>query len=182
MRLPLAFVALALSLASTAPLPNRAWAKSPVAGCDAFLEKLRSEASELQIDFTHAVVVSRARADTNTFDIATKSEVDGTLVCHGDQMRRFEAHIAQPASARATTGFEKLQAAALRAALAWDAGKSVKTMKSMAAEVKDYYAASRERGDVYVAGKTEEHLPGGVTIALIYTDVDRAFLIIGADE
>lgn len=177
MRLPLASLALALTLVSTLA----ASAKSGAVGCDAFLEKLRADAADLQVEFSHAVVVSRARADSNTFDITTKSEVDGTLICRGDQMARFEAHIAQPASARAGTGFEKLQIAALRAALGWDAGKSGKTVKSMAADAKEYYAASRERGDVYVSGKTEEHAPGGISLGLIYTDVDRAFLIVGAD-
>ena len=115
MRLPLAPLVLALIFAATlASAP--AGSKSGAVGCDAFLEKLRADAADLQVDFSHAVVVTRARADSNTFDITTKSEVDGTLICRGDQLARFEAHIAQPASARASTGFEKLQIAALREA------------------------------------------------------------------
>jgi hypothetical protein len=186
MRLPLAFAALALGsavgLALTPAGVNVAWAKPALAGCDAFMEKLRAEASDLQIDFTHALVVSRAKSGSNVFDITTKSEVDGTLTCHGDELARFEAHVAEPASARATTAFERLQLAALRAALGWDAGKIRALLRSMSSDVREYYAASRERGDVYVSGKTEEHVPGGVSLGLIQTDVDRAFVIIGSEE
>ena len=52
----------------------------------------------------------------------------------------------------------------------------------MASDAKEFLAASRERGDVYVAGKTEEHVPGGVSLGLIYTDVDRAFAIVGPQD
>ncbi len=34
---------------------------------------------------------------------------------------------------------------------------------------REYLAASRQRGDVYVAGKTEEHEPGGVSLGLMAT-------------
>ena len=33
----------------------------------------------------------------------------------------------------------------------------------MSADAREFLAASRQRGDVYVAGKTEEHVPGGVS-------------------
>ena len=147
-------------------------------GCDAFLDKLRAEAADLQIDFTHAVVVSRAHSDTEVFDVTTKSDVDGTLTCRKDRMVRFEVHVSEPASARANAGFDKFADAAVRVALGWDAAKARSTMKSMVSDAKDYYAASKERGDVYVAGKTEEHAPGGVSLGLILTDVDRAFIIV----
>jgi hypothetical protein len=52
----------------------------------------------------------------------------------------------------------------------------------MASDAKEFLAASRDRGDVYIAGKTEEHAPGGVSLGLIYTDVDRAFVIVGPQE
>ena len=175
MRLP-STLALVVALAP-------AWAGSASAfpGCNAFLEKLRAEASELQLDYSHALVVSRAHTDGVTFDIVTKSDVDGTLMCSGDRFQRFEAHVTEPATPRATTGFDRLQAAALRAALGWDAGKSKSTLRSMASDAKEYYAASKERGDVYVAGKTEEHVSGGVSLGMIHTDVDRAFVIVGPE-
>ncbi len=178
MRLPLAMVAFAAAVAFAPP----AVAKSALLGCDAYAEKLRAESGDLQVEVAHAVIVSRTKNDTDVFDITTKSDVDGTLTCRGQTLLRFEAHVAEPASARAMTSFEKLQAASLRAALGWDAGKAKAMLRSMANDAKEYYAASRERGDVYVAGKTEEHLPGGISLGLIFTDVDRAFLIVNSGD
>ena len=161
------------------PLPaRRPPAKSALAGCDAFIEKLRLAASDMQVDFAHSLVVSRAKSDVNVFDITTNVDVDGTLTCHGDEFVRFEARIAEPASARATTSFERFSAGGLRAALGWDAGQSQATLRDMASDAREYLAASKQRGDVYVAGKTEEHAPGGVSLGLIYTDTDRAFIIV----
>jgi hypothetical protein len=139
-----------------------AWA---IAGCDAFSNALRAEASDMQVELGRAVVVSRTRSASDMFDITTKVDVDGTLSCRGDQFLRFEARIGEPANARTTTNFERFQTAALKAALGWDAV--------------EYLAASRERGDVYVAGKTEEHAPGGVSLGLIATGSDRTFVIVG---
>jgi hypothetical protein len=158
-----------------------AQANPGLAGCDAFIEKLRTAASDMRVDFSHALVVSRARTDTDIFDITTKSEVDGTLTCRNDGLLRFEARVAEPASARAATEFENFQAAALRSALGWDAAKSRGVVRDMSAEAREYLKASRERGDVYISGKTEEHAPGGVSLGLIVTDTDSAFIIVGAD-
>ena len=113
------------------------------------------------------------------FDITTNADVDATLTCHGDAFLRFEAHVVEPASARAATSFDRFAEAALRAAMGWDAGRGQTTLRDMAADVREYLAASKERGDVYVSGKTEEHAPGGVSLGLIYTDTDRAFIIVG---
>jgi hypothetical protein len=175
--LPLAFAAVGMSCAFAPGLAN-----ASLIGCDAFMDKLRAEARDLQIDFSHALIVSRAKSDSEVFDISTKAEVDGTLTCRHDEFARFEAHLAEPASARATTAFERLSAAALRAALGWDAGKSRGEAQAMASDAKEFLAASRERGDVYIAGKTEEHVAGGVSLGLIYTEVDRAFAIVGPQE
>jgi hypothetical protein len=153
-----------------------AWA---IAGCDAFSNALRSEASDMQVELGRAVVVSRTRSDSNVFDITTKVDVDGTLSCRGDQFVRFEARIGEPANARTTTNFERLQAAALKAALGWDGAKSRGVLHGMGADASEYLAASRQRGDVYVAGKTEEHAPGGVSLGLITTGSDRTFIIVG---
>jgi len=172
MHAPLA-LALGLFLAVSAP----AFAAPGLAGCDAFLEKVRAEASDLGVEFSHALIVSRARSDTGMFDITTKSEADGVLTCKGDTLVRFESHVSEPASARALTAFEKLSEAAIRAALSWDAAKSKQSIHDMSADAKDFLAASKERGDVFIAGKTEEHAPGGVSLGLIQTEVDRAFII-----
>ena len=105
--------------------------------------------------------------------------MDATLSCRGDQLLRFEARISQPANARTTTNFERFQAAALKAALGWDATKSRSVLHGMSTDAGEYLAASRQRGDVYVAGKTEEHEPGGVSLGLIASGSDRTFVIVG---
>jgi hypothetical protein len=176
MRLPLAFAALAVC-GALAP----ARAEPALAGCDSFLEKLRAEAHDMQLDFSHALIVSRAKSDSEVFDITTKSDVDGTLTCRHDVFLRFEAHIVEPISTREASSFERLQIIALRVALGWEAGKSRALVQSMASDAHEFLAASRERGDVYVAGKTEEHAPGGISLGVIYTDVDRAFAIVGPE-
>ncbi|HXE25472.1 MAG TPA: hypothetical protein VN637_11340 [Roseiarcus sp.] len=165
----------ALAAAWTASL-EPAWA---IAGCDAFTNALRSGASDMQVEFGRAVVVSRTRSDSIVFDVTTSVDVDATLTCRGDQFQRFEARISQPANARTTTNFERFQTAALKAALGWDAGKSRGVLRGMSTDASEYLAASRERGDVYVAGKTEEHEPGGVSLGLIATGSDRTFVIVG---
>ena len=98
-----------------------AWA---IAGCDAFTAALRTGASDMGVDFSRAIVVSRTRSDANVFDVTTRVDVDATLSCRGDEFMRFEARIGEPANARTTTNFERFQAAALKAALGWDAAKS----------------------------------------------------------
>lgn len=153
-----------------------AWA---IAGCDAFTNALRTAASDMQVEFGRAVVVSRTRSDSIVFDVTTSVDVDATLTCRGDQFQRFEARISQPANARTTTNFERFQSAALKAALGWDAAKGRGVLRGMNADASEYLAASRERGDVYVAGKTEEHEPGGVSLGLIATGSDRTFVIVG---
>jgi hypothetical protein len=172
MRIRSTIFALAAWTASQAP----AWA---IAGCDAFSDALRAEASDMQVEFGRAVVVSRTRSDSSVFDVTTKVDVDATLSCRGDQFVRFEARIGEPANARTATNFERFQAAALKAALGWEAAKSRSVLRGMSADTSEYLAASRQRGDVYVAGKTEEHEPGGVSLGLMATGVDRTFVIVG---
>ena len=172
MRLRSTVLALALAGASAEP----AWA---IASCDAFSAALRAGASDLGVEFSHAIVVSRTRSDANVFDVTTKVDVDATLSCRGDELLRFEARISEPADARTTTNFERFQAAALRAALGWDVAKSRGVLHDMSADAREYLSASRQRGDVYLAGKTEEHFPGGVSLGLIATESDRSFVIVG---
>jgi hypothetical protein len=170
--------AVALGLVATAVASAPAAAKPALTGCDAFIEKLRLAASDMQVDFSHSLVVSRTKSDMSVFDVTTNVDVDGTLTCHGDEFVRFEARITEPASARATTSFDRFSQASLRAALGWDAGRSQTTLRDMASDAREYLAASKQRGDVYVSGKTEEHAPGGVSLGLVYTDTDRAFIIV----
>jgi hypothetical protein len=150
-------------------------------GCDSFLQKLRADGGDLGVDYSRALVVARTHTTTSNFDIMTRADVDGTLVCQGDQFVRFEAHATEPMRGRASEGFERLQQLAMRAALGWDAGKAKSASKGLAGEARDYLTASRERGDVYVAGKTERHEPGGVGVGMIFTEIDRSFVIVAEE-
>src|SRR6516165_3195185 len=128
----------ALAAAAWSGSAERAWA---IAGCDVFSAALRSEASDMQVEFGRAVVVSRTRSDSNVFDITTKVDVDATLSCRGDQFLRFEARIGEPANARTTTNFERFQTAALRAALGWDPAKSRTVVRGLSADAHEYLNA-----------------------------------------
>jgi len=167
---------LALALAAWSAGGGPAWA---IMGCDAFTAALRTGASDMGVEFSRAVVVSRTRSDANVYDVTTKVDVDATLSCHGDEFVRFEARISEPANARTSTNFERFETVALKAALGWDAAKSRGVLKGMSADAREYLDASRQRGDVYVAGKTEEHEAGGVSLGLMATDTDRTFVIVG---
>jgi len=169
----------ALILAALVAAPQSASAKSSLAGCDAFIANLRKIASDLQVDFAHSIIVSRAKSNANIFDVTTNADVDGTLTCRGDEMERFEARVAEPASQRTLSNFERFQAAGLKAALGWDDAKAQAKLREMSGDAREFLAASKERGDAYIAGKTEEHLPGAVGLGLIYTETDRALIIVG---
>lgn len=167
---------LAVAAAAFCAAAEPAWA---IVGCDAFSAAMRSAASDMGVEFSHAIVVSRTRSDATVFDVTTKVDVDATLTCRGDQFLRLEARISEPANARTTTNFERFQSAALKAALGWDPGKSRSVLRAMGSDARDYLVASRQRGDVYIAGKTEEHEPGGVSLGMMATDSDRVFIIVG---
>jgi hypothetical protein len=147
-------------------------------GCETFLQKMRTDGADIGLDYSRALVISRVHTNTLNYDISTRADADGTLVCQGDQFVRFEAHVLEPLRGRAAEGFVRLQEVAIRAAFGWDAGKAKGVSKSLAVEAREYLAASKERGDSYIAGKTERHEPGGVGLGMIYTEVDRAFVIV----
>ena len=151
---------------------------SALPGCDAFLSKLRADGSDIGVEYSRALVVSRVHTSQQSFDIQTRADVDGTLVCQGDTFVRFEAHALEPLKGRAGEGFERLQALAMKAALGWDGAKAKSTTRSLSGEAREYLSASRQRGDVYLAGKTEAHEAGGVGIGMIFTEIDRAFVIV----
>ncbi len=131
MRFRSTIFALAAAWSGTA---ERAWA---ITGCDAFSAALRTEASDMQVEFGRAIVVSRTRSDSNVFDVTTKVDVDATLSCRGDEFLRFEARIGEPANARTNTNFEHFQTAALKAALGWDEGKSRSVLRGMSADARE---------------------------------------------
>jgi len=146
-------------------------------GCDAFLQRLKAEGADIGLDYSRALVVSRAHTNAVTYDITTQSDVDGTLVCRGDQFQRFEAHVVEPLKGKAAEGFARLEQIGLKAALGWEPGRARSVTKGLEGEAREYLAASRERGDIYISGKTERHEPGSIGLGMIFSEVDRAFVI-----
>ena len=154
-----------------------AWA---IAGCDAFPNALRAEASDMQVEFGRAVVVSRTRSDSNVFDVTTKVDVDGTLrlprrrvpALRGAHRRTGERPHDHEFRAFSDGGAEGGAGLGRRQEPRRPARHEPRTRA-------EYLAASRQRGDVYVAGKTEEHEPGGVSLGLMATGSDRTFVIVG---
>jgi hypothetical protein len=129
----------------------------------------------LRVEFVRAVVVGNSRNETYT--LRSEFEVDGTLECRADEFQRLDLRIAIPASARLLRQFERFQPAAARAALKWDAARAGTQLARLNRDVAEYFRASAERGDVYVSGHDEVHPAEGVSLGLIFTDSDRAFVI-----
>ena len=168
--------ALAAGLSLTFATPAAA-----LPGCEAFLQRMRADGGDIGLEFSRAVVVSRVHTSRASFDIMTRSDVDGTLVCEGDQFLRFEAHALEPLRGKAAEGFERLQQLAMKSALGWDGSKAKSESRGLAGEARDYLSAARQRGDVYIAGKTERHEPGGVGVGMIFTEIDRSFVIVAEE-
>jgi hypothetical protein len=150
-------------------------------GCEAFLQKMRADGSDIGLEYSRALVVSRVHTTRADYDITTNSDVDGTLVCQGDQFLRFEAHALEPMRGKAAEGFARLQQIAMKAALGWDGSKAKSESRGLSGEARDYLAASRQRGDVYISGKTERHEPGSVGVGMIFTEIDRSFVIVAEE-
>ena len=165
----------ALAAAWTASL-EPAWA---IAGCDVFSNTLRAEASDMQVEFGRAVVVSRTRSDSNVFDITTKVDVDGTLALSRRSVPALRGAHRRTGQRPHDHEFRAFSGRGPEGGARWDAAKSRSVLHGMSTDAGEYLAASRERGDVYVAGKTEEHEPGGVSLGLMATGSDRTFVIVG---
>ncbi len=164
----LAFVALA------AP------ARAAGLACDAFKETLARDSGDLNASFVRPLVVSRGggASGSDTYDLVAKARVDGSLHCRGDAFGSFEAKIAMPADAELVALFASAQRAALMAGLGWPADRADRRVRELASEAADYLRASEERGDIEIAGKVEDHLPGGMDLGVIWTRGERTFVLI----
>jgi amino acid transporter len=90
----------------------------------------------------------------------------------------FEAKITLPADARLLAQFDKVQEAALVAALKWAPSRAEATSRRMASDAAEYLRGSQERGDIVYSGRVEEHAGGGVDIGLLWTLTERNFVIL----
>ena len=147
-------------------------------GCNQFMDAYGAAAGEHRVQFSRALTVGRGEgAGYDYFDASGDGDVDVSLVCRGDRFVRLEVRAAG-GSARAAGKFERLQQAGLQVALGMDRNRAASTIRSLDAEARDYLRASNERGDVYVAGKVERHMPGGVDLGMLATDTDRTLIIV----
>ena len=146
-------------------------------GCDAFKASVTRDSGDLNAQFIRPLVVSRGGpSDLETYDLVSRARVDGALKCKGDVFISFEARIAMPADGELIGRFARVQQAAAMAAFGWTAGRAEREIHDIANEAADYLRASQERGDVSIAGKVEQHHPGGMDLGLIWTPSDRTFI------
>ena len=59
-----------------------------------------------------------------------------------------------------------------------DRNRAAGVVRALTREADEYLRGSQQRGDVYVAGKTERHMAGGVDLGMIATETDRSFIIV----
>ena len=69
----------AFILLAIAGAPAPAAAKPALTGCDAFIARLRLTASDMQVEFSHSLVVSRAKTDASVFDKLLESPRGGSV-------------------------------------------------------------------------------------------------------
>jgi hypothetical protein len=146
-------------------------------GCDAFKAAVTRDSGDLKAEFIRPLVVSRGGpSDLDAYDLVSRARVDGVLKCKADVFISFEARIAMPADGDLIDRFARVQRAAAMAAFGWSTGRADREIRDIANEAADYLRASRERGDVSIAGKVEQHLPGSMDLGLIWTPSDRTFV------
>jgi hypothetical protein len=147
--------------------------------CGMFQSTFIRETGDVNAAFVRPLVVSRSASQGDFFDLVTNVRIDGLLECRGDALVRFEVKIGLPSDTATMTKFEQVQNAAIRAALAWNATRASTAVRTMSREAEEYLRASNQRGDVFVAGKTEYH-EGGADMGMIWTMRDRTLVIVGA--
>jgi hypothetical protein len=162
--------------------PVGARSKPALARCQTFMRDFAAALGDLKVDFGRALVVGGRPRRGDVYNLVSEQEVDGTLECVGDEIVRLELRIAVPANARTQRHFERFQPAALRAAMKWDNARIASLLARMTADVTEFLRASEQRGDVYVSGHDERHLPDGTTLGLFWTETDRALVISTASD
>ena len=145
------------------------------------MDAFAKAAPDLKAQFVRPVVVSRGatEAGAEARDLVTEFGVDARLLCNGDRFLRFEAQIPQPAQQRVVDGFNRIQIAAAMAALRWQRQRATQTVSAMAVDAAEYLRASAERGDVFISGKVDRVVGRDGEIALVWTQADRSFIVVG---
>ena len=176
-----AVAVLGLALCATSGTAFSATVKAPPVGCASFMKEFPAAANSYRVSFERPLTISRgfdeALSGVEVRILSTNTDVDGTLKCRGDQFLRFELRIGAPAKDRIQSDFDSFQQAGLMAAFHWDRGKAQTVVKAMASDAAEYLRASRERGDVYLAGKVEYHQGDALDLGVIWTETDHAFVV-----
>lgn len=170
----------ALCAVGLAMLAASAPAHAIAVSCEAFMKHLQNSAPELAPQFVRPVVVSRGNLapGTEVRDLITRLRIDGQLFCDGDRFVRFEAKIHAPFEAALQRGFDRLQHVSTQFKLQWPDAKTAATVRRMRRDAAEYMRASAERGDVFIAGKVEEHAGEAGDVAMVWTRLDRTFILV----
>jgi hypothetical protein len=170
-----AFVASAAILAA-AP------ASAQLAACGKFRAAMARAGGDLNADFVRPLVVSRGGSTgVEQYDLTSNAKLDGSLQCRGETFVSFEVKVHLPAEGGLSERFATAQMAAMIAGLGWAPGRAKNKVASLASDAAEYLRGSAERGDVVVAGKVEEHLPGGADIGAVWTATERTFILLNRD-
>ena len=146
--------------------------------CQSFMDAFNAAAGEHRVAFSRALSVGGRASGYEYYDASGAGEVDVSVVCRDDRFVRVEVRSARGGAERVKARRDRLSVAALRVASGQDAGHAAGTIRALAAEAQDYLRASAERGDVFLAGKTERHLGGGVDVGYIATETDVALIVV----
>ena len=146
--------------------------------CQGFMDAFNTSAGEHRVTFSRALSVGGRESGYEYFDASGAGDVDVSVVCRNDRFVRVEVRSARGDAARVKARRDRLAQAALRVAAGQDASHAAGTLRGLAAEAMDYLRASIERGDVYLAGKTERHLAGGVDVGYVATETDVALIVV----
>jgi hypothetical protein len=153
-------------------------ARAAAPTCSDFQEAFARAAPELKPQFTRSVVVSRGAASGDVRELTTSARVEGRLVCDGQRFVRFETQIQLPSDPPTRDAFYRVQQAGILAAMKWQRTRAGQVLLSMSAEAAEYFRASEERGDVFVAGKVEHHAGAAGDLAMMWTKTDRTFIVL----
>ena len=150
--------------------------------CAGFQEGFARAAPSLKAQFVRPVVVRRGPSDpvSEARDLVSEYPVDARLFCSGERFLRFEAQIAGNADAKAREGYFFIQEAAVLAAFRWPRVRAAQTIQALTLEAAEYLRGSRERGDVFVSGKTERHAGKEGDIAVFWTETERTFILVAS--
>lgn len=146
--------------------------------CQSFMDAFNAAAGEHRVSFSRALSVGGRESGYEYFDASGSGDVDVSVVCREDRFVRVEVRSARGGAQRMKARRDRLSQAALRVVAGQDASHAAGTLRSLGAEAQEYLRASAERGDVYVAGKTERHLAGGVEVGFVVTDTDMALIVV----